>query len=108
MNRSPALYVARFVFALAAVASDCAWAADAKIAAGATIYGNYCSNCHGDELRNTSGGGTFDLRRLRSADRDRFFAVVLNGKSPMPPWRGILQSHQIESIWSFIRATVDR
>src|SRR5262245_22521221 len=36
MNRSPALYVARVLLALAAVASDCAWAADAKIAAGAT------------------------------------------------------------------------
>ena len=48
MNRSPAFYVARFVFAFAAIASDCAWAADAKVAAGATIYGNYCSNCHGD------------------------------------------------------------
>ena len=72
MNQLPALYVARLLLALAAIASDCAWATDAKIAAGATIYGNYCSNCHGDELRNTSGGVTFDLTRLRAADRDRF------------------------------------
>lgn len=108
MNRSPALYVARLVFALAAVASDCAWATDAKIAAGATIYGNYCSNCHGDELRNTSGGATFDLTRLRAADHDRFVNSVLNGKTQMPPWRGVLDMEQIESIWSFIRATVDR
>src|SRR5213593_684340 len=79
-----------------------------KVAAGATVYADYCANCHGDQLRNTSGGVTFDLRRLRAADRDRFFAVVLNGKSPMPPWRGVLQLHQIESIWAYIRATVDR
>ena len=103
----PGLHGARFLFALASIASECAWAAD-KIEAGATIYGNYCSNCHGDELRNTSGGATFDLTRLRAADRDRFVNSVLNGKSQMPPWRGVLDMEQIESIWSFIRATVDR
>ena len=108
MSRSPALYVARVLFALAAIASDCASATDAKIAAGATIYGNYCSHCHGDELRNTSGGATFDLTRLRAADHDRFVNSVLNGKTQMPPWRGVLDIEQIESIWSFIRATVDR
>ena len=108
MNRSSALYVARLLFALAAIASDCASATDAKIAAGASIYGNYCSNCHGDELRNTSGGVTFDLTRLRAADHDRFVNSVLNGKTQMPAWRGVLDMEQIESIWSFIRATVDR
>jgi len=108
MKRSAAFYVAHPLFALAAVASDCARATDAKTAAGATIYGNYCSNCHGDELRNTSGGATFDLTRLRPADHDRFVNSVLNGKTQMPPWRGVLDMEQIESIWSFIRATVDR
>src|SRR5262249_23305178 len=108
MNRSPALYVARLLFALAAAASDCAWATDANIAAGATIYGNYCSNCHGDELRNTSRGATLDLPPFRAADHDRFVNSVLNGKTPMPPWPGVLDMEQIESIWSFIRATVDR
>jgi len=108
MSRSPALHVARFLFALASIASECAWAADAKIETGATIYGNYCSNCHGDELRNTSGGATFDLTRLRAADHDRFVNSVLNGKSQMPPWRDVLNTEQIESIWAYIRATVDR
>jgi len=79
-----------------------------KVAAGARVYGDYCANCHGEELRNTTGGATFDLRRLRAADRDRFFSVVMNGKSQMPPWRGVLQLQQIDSIWSYIRATVDR
>jgi len=59
-------------------------------------------------LRNTSGGVTFDLTRLRAADRDRFVNSVLNGKTQMPSWRGVLDMEQIESIWSFIRATVDR
>jgi mono/diheme cytochrome c family protein len=80
----------------------------AKIAAGATIYGDYCSNCHGDQLRNTSGGVTFDLRRLRPNDHDRFLNSVLDGKQQMPPWRGALEREQIESIWTYIRATLDK
>ncbi len=108
MSRSPAWHVARFLFALASIASECAWAADAKIETGATIYGNYCSNCHGDGLRNPTGGVTFDLRRLRASDHDRFVSSVLNGKSQMPPWRDVLDTGQIESIWAYIRATVDR
>jgi len=80
----------------------------AKVTAGATIYGDYCSNCHGDELRNTSGGVTFDLRRLRPTDHDRFLNSVLDGKQQMPAWRGALKPEQIESIWAYIRATVDR
>jgi mono/diheme cytochrome c family protein len=107
MSRSPAWHLAPFLFALASIASECAWAAD-EIEAGATIYGNYCSNCHGDGLRNTSGGVTFDLRRLRASDHDRFVNSVLSGKSQMPPWRDVLDTEQIESIWAYIRATVDR
>jgi mono/diheme cytochrome c family protein len=81
--------------------------ADAKVEAGATIYGDYCSNCHGDELRNTSGGVTFDLRRLRPEDHDRFVNSVLDGKRQMPAWRGVLGQQKIEAVWAFIRATVD-
>jgi mono/diheme cytochrome c family protein len=33
---------------------------------------------------------------------------VLDGKRQMPPWRGALDMEQIESIWAYIRATVDR
>jgi hypothetical protein len=55
----------------------------------------------GDGLRNTSGGATFDLTRLGAADHDRFVNSVLNGRSQMPPWRGVLDMEQIESIWSF-------
>jgi mono/diheme cytochrome c family protein len=75
---------------------------------GTMVYQDYCSSCHGDELRNTSGGVTFDLRRLRPQEHDRFVNSVLNGKNQMPPWRGVLDEHQIESIWAYIRATVDR
>ena len=99
-------------FAIAVVlASTVATRADpdaGKVEAGAAIYDDYCSRCHGDGLRNTSGGVTFDLRRLRAEDRERFLDSVLNGKRQMPPWRGALKPEQIESIWAYIRATVDR
>jgi len=80
----------------------------ADVEAGAVIYGDYCSSCHGDQLRNSSGGATFDLRRLRADDHDRFVDSVLNGKQKMPPWRGALEPEQVESIWAYIRATVDK
>jgi mono/diheme cytochrome c family protein len=79
-----------------------------KVAAGATVYADYCSNCHGEQLQNTSGGVTFDLRRLRPDERSRFVNSVLNGKSQMPPWRGVLSLEQIEFLWTYIRANVDR
>jgi mono/diheme cytochrome c family protein len=80
----------------------------AEAEAGAAIYDDNCSRCHGEGLRNTSGGVTFDLRRLRPNEHDRFVNSVLNGKSQMPPWRGVLGPEQIEQVWAYIRATVDR
>jgi mono/diheme cytochrome c family protein len=79
-----------------------------QVAAGEQIYADYCSSCHGEGLKNTSGGVTFDLRRLRAQDRDRFFSSTLDGKRQMPPWRGALEEQQIEAIWAYVRATVDR
>src|SRR5437870_13507479 len=102
MRRLSTLYAAIIPFALASIARECAWATDAKIEAGATIYGNYCSNCHGDELRNTSGGVTFDLRRLCAADHDRFVNLVFNGKRQMPLVRDVHDIEQIELIRAFI------
>jgi mono/diheme cytochrome c family protein len=98
--------VAEVAFAL--VSTGPAAYADAKVEAGASIYGDYCSSCHGEQLRNTSGGVTFDLRKLRPEDHDRFANAVLDGKGPMPPWRGVLKPEQIEAIWAYVRATVDR
>ena len=48
-------------------------------------------------MRNTSGGVTFDLTRLRVADHDRFVNSVLNGKTQMPSWRGVLDMEQNRS-----------
>jgi mono/diheme cytochrome c family protein len=75
---------------------------------GERLYADYCSSCHGEELRNTSGGVTYDLRRLKPGDHDRFVSAVLNGKNQMPPWRGALEPEQIEAIWKYMRATLDK
>ena len=73
-----------------------------KIAAGAQTFSEYCSTCHGDDLVNN--GLTFDLRRLKAGDRARFENSVLNGKNQMPPWRGVLNAEQIDTLWNYIRA----
>jgi cytochrome c oxidase subunit 2 len=84
-------------------------AADAEqVAKGESVYSDYCWTCHGERLRNPGGGTSFDLRRLRPDDYARFVNSVLNGKNAMPPWRGVLDSEQIDAIWAYIRANVDR
>lgn len=75
---------------------------------GKSVYSDYCATCHGEELRNTSGGVTFDLRKLRPDEHERFVNSVLNGKNQMPPWRSVLESDQIEAIWVYIRAIIDQ
>ena len=74
----------------------------AKIAAGERTFSEYCSTCHGDNLINS--GQTFDLRRLKAGDRQRFENSVFNGKNQMPPWRGVLTAEQIDTLWNYIRA----
>jgi len=77
----------------------------AKIDAGEAIYNDYCFTCHGEKLVST--GQTFDLRRLKAADRGRFENSVLMGKNQMPPWKGVLSNEQIDLIWQFIRANAN-
>ena len=80
----------------------------ANIDRGEQIYQDYCATCHGDGLQNTSNGVTYDLRRLRADERARFVNGVLGGKGQMPPWRGALETEQVELIWLYVRAVVDR
>ena len=85
------------------------WAAQASRAEeGAAIYAQRCSGCHGDNLNNVSGGWSFDLRRLHPDEHDRFVDSVTSGKDNMPSWYGVLTTEEIEAIWAYIRATVDK
>jgi mono/diheme cytochrome c family protein len=74
----------------------------AKIEAGENVYNTNCQICHGDQLVST--GQTFDLRRLKDNDRARFDYSVRNGKSQMPPWKGVLTDEEIDQVWNYIRA----
>jgi mono/diheme cytochrome c family protein len=76
-----------------------------RVEAGAEIYAQRCAGCHGEHLNNASGGGSFDLRRLRPDEHDRFVDSVTTGKDNMPSWYGILNSDEIEAIRAYIRAT---
>jgi mono/diheme cytochrome c family protein len=75
---------------------------------GDTLYHNRCAGCHGEQLKAFAGGQAFDLRRLRPDEHDRFVESVISGKDNMPSWYGILKTDEIEAIWAYIRATVDR
>ncbi len=86
-----------------------ALAADtAQVEKGAAVYALRCAGCHGVDLLNVSGGWSFDLRRLRPDEHDRFVDSVTTGKDNMPSWYGILKDDEIEAVWSYIRATVDK
>ena len=74
----------------------------AVIDAGAVVYENYCSGCHGPRLRNP--GGSFDLRALTETERERFDIGILDGKNMMPPWRGTVSQEELDQLWAYVRA----
>ena len=75
--------------------------AQTPAAAGAQIYLDQCSECHGPGLRNP--GTSFDLKKLKAGERARFEKSVLDGKGQMPPWRGTLNEEQLGQLWAYIR-----
>jgi cytochrome c6 len=97
-----------FGWCLALVASPALAVEGSRVEAGAEIYAQRCAGCHGEGLHNVSGGWSFDLRRLRPDEHDRFVDSVTTGKDNMPSWYGILNSEEMEAIWAYIRATVDK
>ena len=94
--------------AAALATSPCLAADQAQVEKGAAVYAQRCEGCHGQGLRNTSGGWSFDLRKLKPDDHERFVESVTSGRDNMPSWYGILKDDEIEAIWSYIRATVDK
>jgi mono/diheme cytochrome c family protein len=76
-----------------------------QVEAGEAVYNDYCQTCHGLNL--VSSGQTFDLRKLRKDERPRFENSVTSGKNQMPPWKGVLDSGQLDAIWAYIRANAN-
>jgi len=106
--RPPLLWLAGVLAVSHSLCSRAAAADAALVERGAEIYAQRCEGCHGQGLRNTSGGWSFDLRKLKPNEHDRFVDSVTSGKDNMPSWYGILKDDEIDAIWSYIRATVDK
>lgn len=96
------LAIALAVIAAGVVSATSAEVDKAKAEAGAQVYENNCFTCHGEKL--VSSGQTFDLRRLKADERERFDNSVRKGKDQMPPWEGVLSDAEIDQLWHYIRA----
>ena len=90
----PTLIALFFFAASPALAQDAA--------AGAEIYKEKCSECHGPRMVST--GGAADLRELRKDERPRFDTSVRNGKGQMPSWEGQLTDEEIDQLWAYVRS----
>lgn len=77
----------------------------AQIEAGAALYQDKCSQCHGERLVNP--GSSFDLRQLGADERARFDKSVMAGKGQMPSWDGLLSAEDLDQLWAYIRSRAD-
>lgn len=84
-------------------ATGAALAQDANlVSAGAEIYQDKCSECHGQRMVATGAGA--DLRELRAEDRAKFDKTVEEGRGQMPSWDGQFTSDELNQIWAYIRS----
>ena len=67
---------------------------------GSAIYSQNCSPCHGPRMLDPQGA--FDLRIFPKNERERFITSVSKGKNQMPPWGGLLNAVEIESLWAYV------
>jgi len=69
---------------------------------GRSIYSQNCSPCHGPQMADPQGA--FDLRIFPPEQKNRFLNSVTNGKNGMPPWGGLFNKSEIESLWAYVMA----
>jgi mono/diheme cytochrome c family protein len=73
-----------------------------QIQAGAEVFEDNCSSCHGAHMADP--GAAFDLRTFPHDQHDRFVNSVTNGKNSMPAWGGLLKPADIEALWAYVVA----
>jgi mono/diheme cytochrome c family protein len=73
-----------------------------KIKQGAGIYSQNCGPCHGPHMADPQGA--FDLRTFPPDQKERFLTSVTKGKNSMPPWGGLFNADEIESLWAYVMA----
>ena len=77
---------------------------------GAALFKAKCAPCHGpDGKGNTSMGKMMKVKDLGSPEVQKkpnaeLTAIIENGKSPMPGYKGKLSASQIKELVSFIRS----
>jgi mono/diheme cytochrome c family protein len=71
-----------------------------QIAAGAAIYADNCSPCHGARMLDT--GAAFNLRKFPPDQHERFVNSVTRGKNQMPPWGDFFKPDQLEALWAYV------
>ena len=75
----------------------------------ASVFKSKCAVCHGaDGSGNTAMGKNLKLRDLRSDEvqkqtDDQIIAIINNGKTPMPAYKGKLAEDQIKGLTAYIR-----
>jgi mono/diheme cytochrome c family protein len=95
--------VAASVLALILGAAAAQAADDDTAKQGASLYGQFCAQCHGQDMEDPVNGA-FDLRKFPHDDAARFTASATNGKGDvMPAWGGMLAPEEIAAIWAYVR-----
>ena len=73
-----------------------------QIKLGADMYARHCSPCHG--VRMEKPEGAFDLKTFPPDQQGRFQNSVAKGKNSMPPWGGLVNAAELESLWAYVMA----
>jgi mono/diheme cytochrome c family protein len=73
-----------------------------QIRAGAGIYAQNCSPCHGARMADPNSA--FDLRKFPHDQKGRFVNSVTRGKHQMPPWGDLLKSDDLDALWAYVVA----
>ena len=73
-----------------------------QIKLGADTFARHCSPCHGTRMKNPEGA--FDLMTFPPDQPGRFQNSVSKGKNSMPPWGGLFNEAEIESLWAYVMA----
>lgn len=71
-----------------------------KVKLGADIYERNCSPCHGARMMDPQGAA--DLRKFPHDQHERFVTTVTKGKNQMPPWGSLLNSEEVEALWTYV------
>lgn len=74
---------------------------DALLSKGASTYKQFCSHCHGIDMKNP-GTSSYDLRKWPTDQKQRFYESVTNGRGDMPAWGDVLFPEELDAIWLYV------